>query len=169
MIRFSSFLSLLFIFLFSHFIAAQTYNEKRQEILNKQSNTRAEINVLDARIKTYQARIEQTENKFTESYRLFDNLNRLISLQDDKIKNLAREQKQIIEEINLTEGDFTKEEELSQLKQKLRDILLYTYKNGRSSNLELIVTASSINQMIVQSYYLQKLEEQKKNKLNKLV
>ena len=105
MIRFSS-LSLLFIFLFSHFLTAQTYNEKRQEILNKQTNTRAEINVLDARIKTYQVRIEQTENKFTESYRQFDNLNRLISLQDDKITNLVREQKQIIEEINLTEGKF---------------------------------------------------------------
>ena len=169
MIRFSS-LSLLFIFLFSHFLTAQTYNEKRQEILNKQTNTRAEINVLDARIKTYQVRIEQTENKFTESYRQFDNLNRLISLQDDKITNLVREQKQIIEEINLTEGEILlREKELSQLKEKLRDILLYTYKNGRNSNLELIVTASSINQMIVRSYYLLKLEEQKKSRLNKLV
>jgi septal ring factor EnvC (AmiA/AmiB activator) len=168
MIRFSS-LSLLFIFLFSHFLTAQTYNEKRQEILNKQTNTRAEINVLDARIKTYQVRIEQTENKFTESYRQFDNLNRLISLQDDKITNLVREQKQIIEEINLTEGEILlREKELSQLKEKLRDILLYTYKNGRNSNLELIVTASSINQMIVRSYYLLKLEEQKKKQAQQI-
>lgn len=168
MIRFSS-LSLLFIFIFSHFLTAQTYNEKRQEILNKQTNTRAEINVLDARIKTYQVRIEQTENKFTESYRQFDNLNRLISLQDDKITNLVREQKQIIEEINLTEGEILlREKELSQLKEKLRDILLYTYKNGRNSNLELIVTASSINQMIVRSYYLSKLEEQKKKQAQQI-
>lgn len=168
MIRFSS-LSLLFIFLFSHFLTAQTYNEKRQEILNKQTNTRAEINVLDARIKTYQVRIEQTENKFTESYRQFDNLNRLISLQDNKITNLVREQKQIIEEINLTEGEILlREKELSQLKEKLRDILLYTYKNGRNSNLELIVTASSINQMIVRSYYLLKLEEQKKKQAQQI-
>ena len=168
MIRSSS-LSLLFIFLFSHFLTAQTYNEKRQEILNKQTNTRAEINVLDARIKTYQVRIEQTENKFTESYRQFDNLNRLISLQDDKITNLVREQKQIIEEINLTEGEILlREKELSQLKEKLRDILLYTYKNGRNSNLELIVTASSINQMIVRSYYLLKLEEQKKKQAQQI-
>ncbi len=168
MIRFSS-LSLLFIFLFSHFLTAQTYNEKRQEILNKQTNTRAEINVLDARIKTYQVRIEQTENKFTETYRQFDNLNRLISLQDDKITNLVREQKQIIEEIILTEGEILlREKELSQLKEKLRDILLYTYKNGRNSNLELIVTASSINQMIVRSYYLLKLEEQKKKQAQQI-
>lgn len=168
MIRFSS-LSLLFIFLFSHFLTAQTYNEKRQEILNKQTNTRAEINVLDARIKTYQVRIEQTENKFTESYKQFDNLNRLLSLQDDKITNLVREQKQIIEEINLTEGEILlREKELNQLKEKLRDILLYTYKNGRNSNLELIVTASSINQMIVRSYYLLKLEEQKKKQAQQI-
>lgn len=168
MIQFSS-LSLLFIFFFSHFIAAQTYTEKRQEILNKQSSTRAKINALNARIKTYQVRIEQTENKFTKSYRQYDNLNRLISLQDDKIKNLVREQKQILEEINLTEEEILlQEEELSQLKQKLKDILIYTYKNGRSSNLELIVTASSVNQMIVRSYYLQKLEEQKKKQAQQI-
>ena len=122
----------------STLVSAQTYEEKRKEILNRQTNTRAEINVLDARIKTYQQRIQQTENRYEELY------------------------KQYQSEIDLREKD------LEQLKQNLRDILLYTYKNGRASNLELIVTAGSINQMVIRSYYLQKLEEQKEKQAEQI-
>lgn len=168
MIRFSVF-SLLIIFAISSLAQAQTYEEKRQELLNQQTNTRAEINVLDARIKTYQDRIRQTENRYEEMYRQFENVNRLIALQDNKISTLEREQRQIQQEIELTEGEISlREKDLEQLKQNLREILLYTYKNGRTSNLELIVTSSSINQMIVRSYYLQKLEEQKEKQAEQI-
>lgn len=159
---------LLLIFGVTH-VDAQTYQEKRQQILDRQTNTRAEINVLDARIKNYQDRIQQTENRYEEMYRQYENVNRLIALQDNKISSLETEQRQIQEEIELTEGEITlREKELEQLKQNLRDILLYTYKNGRTSNLELIVTSSSINQMIVRSYYLQKLEEQKEKQAEQI-
>ncbi len=148
---------------------AQTYEEKRKEILDRQTNTRAEINVLDARIKTYQQRIQQTENRYEELYKQYQNVNRLISLQDDKISTLELEQRQIQEEIELTESEISlREKDLEQLKQNLRDILLYTYKNGRTSNLELIVTAGSINQMVIRSYYLQKLEEQKEKQAEQI-
>ena len=168
MIRFTC-LGLLFVLFLTDLSSAQTYEEKRQQIINRQTNTRAEINVLDARIKTYQDRIQQTENRYEEMYRQYENVNRLISLQDDKISTLEREQRQIQEEIQLTEGEIRlREKELEQLKQNLRDILLYTYKNGRTSNLELIVTSSSINQMIVRSYYLQKLEEQKEKQAEQI-
>lgn len=164
-------LSLLLLMLigFSSSSMAQTYEEKRKEILNRQTNTRAEINVLDARIKTYQQRIQQTENRYEELYKQYQNLNRLISLQDDKISTLELEQRQIQEEIELTESEISlREKDLEQLKQNLRDILLYTYKNGRTSNLELIVTAGSINQMVIRSYYLQKLEEQKEKQAEQI-
>ena len=70
-------------------LAQQTYEERRQELLNKQTNTRAEINVLDARIKTYQDRINQTNNRYDEMYKQYENVNRLISLQDSKITSLV--------------------------------------------------------------------------------
>ena len=150
-------------------LAQQTFEEKRQELLNQQTNTRAEINVLDARIKTYQTRISQTNNRYDEIYKQYENVNRLISLQDDKISTLMREQQQISEEILITESEIDlREKELNQLKQNLRDILLYTYKNGRTSNLELILTSNSINQMLVRSHYLQKLEDQKEKQADQI-
>ncbi len=140
----------------------QTYDERRKKILDEQTNTRAEINVLDARIKTYEQRISQSQNKYDELYKQYENLNRLISLQDNKLGSLEIEQQQIQEEIQITAEEITlRERELDQLIQNYKDILLYTYKNGRTSNLELVLSSESINQMLVRSYYLQKLEEQK--------
>ena len=163
----------VFIFLIGTFSAnalfAQTYEEKRKKILNQQTNTRAEINVLDARIKTYEQRINQAENKYDELYRQYENVNRLISLQDNKLSTLGAEQQHIQEEIEITREEISlRELELQKLIDNYKDILLYTYKNGRTSNLELVLTSSSINQMLIRSYYLQKLEDQKEKKANQI-
>lgn len=142
--------------------AQETYEERRKRILDEQTNTRAEINVLDARIRTYEQRISQSQNKYDELFKQYQDLNRLISLQDNKLGGLELEQNQIQEEIQITEEEIVlRERELDQLIQNYKDILLYTYKNGRTSNLELVLSSESINQMLVRSYYLQKLEVQK--------
>lgn len=160
---FTYFLIPLFIgCLFSTTSNGQTYEEKRKKILDEQTNTRAEINVLDARIKTYQSRINQAENQYDKLYKQYEDVNRLISLQDNKLGTLEEEQQHIQDEIRLNEAEIDlRERELKHLIDNYKEIILYTYKNGRTSNLELLVTSESINQMIVRSYYLQKLDEQK--------
>lgn len=141
---------------------AQTYQEKREALLNRQENARAEINLLEARIKNYQERINQAEKRYDKSFEQFQSLNNLIALQDDKIKTLQREQEQIQAEIELTEQEIeVRETELNQLLENYKKIVLYAYKNGRAGNLELLLTSNSINQMLVRSKYLQKFEEQK--------
>ncbi|MEX0608449.1 MAG: peptidoglycan DD-metalloendopeptidase family protein [Balneolaceae bacterium] len=141
---------------------AQTYEEKRNKILQQQNNTRAEINVLEARIRNFQERVNQAEARFDKSYEQYQSLTSLIALQDDKIQSLQEEQFQITAEIQLTEQEIElRELELQDLIENYKKIILYAYKNGRTSNLELLVTSESINQMLVRSHYLQKFEEQK--------
>ncbi len=157
-----SFLFALLIAAFSTSASGQTYEERRKKILDEQTNTRAEINVLDARIRTYEQRINQSQNKYEELYKQYQDINRLISLQDNKLGTLELEQQQIQEEIQITEEEIgLREKDIELLIQNYKDILLYTYKNGRTSNLELVLSSESINQMLVRSFYLQKLEEQK--------
>lgn len=159
----------VFILILGSSVFGQTYEEKRQKILDEQTNTRAEINVLDARIKTYEQRINKAENQYDELYRQYENVNRLISLQDDKLESLEQEQNHIQEEIRLTEEELDlRQRELDHLIDNYKQILTYTYKNGRTSNLELLVTSKSINQMIVRSYYLRKLDEQKTKQANQI-
>ena len=143
-------------------VSAQTFEERREQILKQQNNTRAEINVLEARIKNFQERVNQTEERFDKSHEQYKAITNLIALQDDKIKSLQDEQRQVEEEIMLTEQEISlREKELQDLIENYKKIILYAYKNGRISNLELLVTAESINQMLVRSHYLQKFEEQK--------
>ena len=49
----------------------QTYEQERKQILEKQTNTRAEINVLNARINNYEKRIDLTEKKYDELYKQY--------------------------------------------------------------------------------------------------
>jgi len=118
--------------------------------------------VLEARIKNYQQRVSQAEQRFDKSFEQFQSLNNLIALQDDKINSLEEEQSQIEAEISLTEKEIElREQELEQLIENYKQIILYAYKNGRAGNLELLLTSESINQMVVRSNYLQRFEEQK--------
>ena len=147
----------------------KTFEEKRKELLQQQTNTRAEINVLDRRIKTYEQRVNEAENQYDQLYKQFENVNRLLSLRDNKIVNLQKEQSQIQEEISITEDEISlRERELKHLIDNFKEILTYTYKKGRTNNLELLLTSSSINQMLIRSYYLRKLEEQKKKQAEQI-
>ncbi|MCH2450193.1 MAG: peptidoglycan DD-metalloendopeptidase family protein [Gracilimonas sp.] len=148
--------------LLSSNVFAQSYQERREQLLRDQKNTRAEINVLEARIKNYQQRVNQAEERFDRSYEQFQFLNNLIALQDDKINSLQEEQNQIDAEIALTQKEIElRELELEQLIENYKQIVLYAYKNGRSGNLEMLLTSESINQMLVRSNYLRRFDEQK--------
>ncbi|MFN1834881.1 murein hydrolase activator EnvC [Balneola sp. MJW-20] len=141
---------------------AQTYEEKMQIIREEQERKRAEINMLEARIRTFQNKVNQTEEEYDKIYKQYQNLNNLIALQDDKIRSLEEEQMQIMTEISLNEEEIEmREAELQELIRNYKEIILYAYKNGRSSNLELLLTSESLNQMVVRSFYLKKFEEQK--------
>lgn len=150
------------VMLMSSSLFAQSYQERREQLLRDQENTRAEINVLEARIKNYQERVSQAEERFDRSYEQLQYLTNLTALQDDKISSLQEEQNQIEAEITLTEKEIElRELELEQLIENYKQIVLYAYKNGRSGNLEMLLTSESINQMLVRSNYLRRFDEQK--------
>ena len=159
----SKILLFLICFVFTSISAmGQTYEQKRQQILERQNSARAEINVLDARIKSYQKRVAEAEVKYNKSYKQYEDLNSLIALQDDKITNLVTEQQQIEEEISLTESEIElRQQEIKVLVDNYKKILLFAYKNSRSSNLEMLLTSSSMNEMVVRAKYLKKFEDQK--------
>lgn len=141
-------------------IFGQSYEQKREEILKKQENTRTKINELDARIKSYQKRLQETDQEYDKSFKEYENYNNLIALQDDKIKGLEEAKNQLESEIALTRSEIDKREnELKYLIDNYKKILLYTYKNSNVSDLELLLTSDSFNQMIMRSFYLGKFEK----------
>jgi murein hydrolase activator len=139
-------------------LQAQTsYEQLRSQLIDRQETTRSQINHLDRQIATLTNRLNVTTNEFQEVYRQFEDLGRLITLRRERLRQMSREQSTIEEEIRLIERNLAElEEELARLIREYKSTLIYLYKHGRTTELALILTSASINQLLVRSYYLGK-------------
>lgn len=139
--------------------SAQNFRQLRQAILQQQAETRTQIEEIDALIDRYQRRLNEAEQKYEEVYERYENLKRLLALQKQKISSLQKEQQQIDEEISVTERKLEQQQQkLEQLIEDYKETMRYLYKHGRTSQLALILSAESVNQMMVRNYYLKEFE-----------
>jgi len=133
------------------------FKELRENVVEKQKNTRAEIERLNKQIQQFEQRLQRADEKYEALYQKYQNLKQLIALQDEKLTQLQQEQSQIQEEITITtESLNAKRAQLERLIENYKQTLSYLYKHGRTSQLALIFSASSINQMLIRSFYLKK-------------
>lgn len=140
--------------------SAQNYQERREQIKQEQQQLRSEIQNLENQIDEYQERLTLAEQKYDQLYSEYEELNRMIALQEDKLEKLNQEQAYIENEIAATENEIEEnEEELEELIQNYKQTLSYLYKHGRTSRLALLLSAESINQMLIRSHYLGKFDE----------
>lgn len=158
---------LLFLFLTAVFFIpvlatgqGQDFKEMRKELVQKQQNTRAEIRELNEQINQFQERLNLAEQKYDRLYEQYEDLKRIVALQEEKINKLQTEQSHIKEEIEVTGREIVQNrEKLDKLIENYKETLRYIYKHGRTSQLALIFSSGSINQMLVRSYYIKKFEE----------
>jgi murein hydrolase activator len=146
-----------------------SYDYLRQQILERQQSTRSEIENLDRQIERYSKRLEETTVEFDEVYQRYEELNRLIALQQERLRQMNREQRQITEEIQLIENNLAElEERLKQLIDQYKSTLTYLYKHGRTTELALILTSTSINQLMVRSYYLSRFNDHLQSQIDEI-
>lgn len=139
--------------------AQSSYEQRRAEILERQETTRSEIRSLDEQIQLYQNRLEHSTERYEEMYNQYEQLTRLIALQDERIRRMEQEQRDVVAEIRLITENITElEEELARLVEEYKSTLTYLYKHGRTTELALILTAESINQLLVRSHYLARFD-----------
>ncbi len=150
-------------------VQAQDYGDLRKEINNKQKQTRSEIEDLNQQINNYQQRINKTEKKYDQLYRQTQDLQKVIKLQNKKIEKLEQEQQHFEDEIAVTENAYQDYEYKHKLLLKnYKESLSYLYKNGRSSELALLMTSRSINQMLIRSFYLSRFESRRQQQAKKI-
>lgn len=141
-------------------VMAQDYDKLREEITKKQQQTRERISELNSQIQKYEQRLEQANQKYESLYKNYQNLKNLIALRDNKIDNLESELANLNDEIEITRKSIQqKKEELNRLVENYKETLSYLYKHGRTSQLALVLSSSSINQMLVRSFYLKKFND----------
>lgn len=142
------------------FAQLQNFKEMREKLVEKQENTRAEIQELNKQIGQFEERLNLAEEKYDRILKQFEDLKRIVALQEKKITKLREEQSHFKEEIDITEREIVQnEKDLERLIENYKKTLRYIYKHGRTSQLALIFSSGSINQMLVRSYYIKKFEE----------
>lgn len=151
-------------------LAAQTsYEERHDLILQRQEDTRKQIEGLEEQISTYRERLDFATERFDQMYRQYEELTRLIALQEEKIRQMEREQREIREEIVLvTENIALLEERLKKLIDEYKDTLTYLYKYGRTNELALLLTSTSINQLLIRSYYLSRFDRHQQGQADEI-
>jgi len=164
-------LSALFLLLLSvDWIAAQSsYDQRRAEIIERQQDARQQIQTLNSQIREYNERLSYASERFDQQYKQYRELTRLIVLQQQKLNSMREEQRQITREMNLIEENIEELRlRLSDLIEQYKETLTYIYKYGRTTELALLLTSSSMNQLLVRSFYLSKFDDYRQAQANEI-
>ncbi|MFH1213879.1 MAG: peptidoglycan DD-metalloendopeptidase family protein [Candidatus Neomarinimicrobiota bacterium] len=137
----------------------------QQKELDKKIEYQSEqLEKIRKEIRNYKNDLRQAESKEKSILTQLDETERSISLTEKLLTQLNREQIQKERDIVLTERSIQRlESNLSTLKQDFAKRLVYLYKNGQYSDLELILTAQSIDQAFYRYKYLRILSDIDRN------
>lgn len=149
--------------------AQSSYERMRAQILERQQSTRSQIETLDEQIESYTRRLNETTEEYDEVYQQYEEFNRLISLQRERLRQMNREQNQIQEEIALIRNNLDElENRLKTLTNQYKESLTYLYKHGRTTELALLLTSNSMNQLMVRTFYLAKFNDYLQEQLSEI-
>ncbi len=148
---------------------AQDYAQRREELLQKQEQARSKVEQINSQIRKYEERLGLAEKKFDRLSKQYENLKRIIALQEEKMNRLEEEQRHIGEEISVTEQEIARNEDhLQKLVDDYKKTLRHVYKHGRTTDLALLFSSASINQMLVRAQYLQKFKDYREEQARKI-
>ena len=142
-------------------IISQRSEQDFQKELEAQSSA---IQSLKNEIKATQKRIQSENRKEKSSVRRVSNLSEEISLLQQLVKEIKKEEKLLVADISRSERNISDtEEELDTLRLRYARRLSTIYKKGQISNLEKILSSTSWRQAIYRAKYLKIIAEIDKN------
>jgi len=77
------------------------YDELRSELIEKQETTRSQIENLQDQIDSYLERLGYATERYDQMYQQYEELTRVITLQQEKINQMNRERRQILDSIDV--------------------------------------------------------------------
>lgn len=161
-IRFGSVFILFMILFFASpdFVFAQNYEQIRLQLRQEQNKRRTEIEDLKKQLLYYEDKVSESDQKFEQMNRDLIRLEKEILIRKQVIDKLTDESTAIQKEISLTQFEFRKKEkELDLLISQYKQVLIYLYKHGRTSELAMILASENVAQMLSRSFYLKKFAE----------
>lgn len=141
-------------------VQAQDFEQIRQQIRERQEQARNDIEFLKNEISRIESELGRTATEYQERYRQFQQLEREITLRDQVLERLREEKEEIENEIELLQNTLKDyRNEFEKMVENYQTIIRHLYMHGRESEIMLLVTASSFNDLQVKAYYLRKFQE----------
>lgn len=149
--------------------SAPVGSARAQETIDRET-TEERLSELKQQIEADQRRLTETTEAERATMETLQNLDRQIALREELIRNYQRRVQQITSESDSLRNTLTDlESELDALKQQYRTRAEHAYKYGRMHDLALILSAKSINQMLVRVRYLHRFAEKRRTKLSDIL
>jgi len=157
---------LVLICLFLAGLAPTTWAQQTSD----RATTEARLSELKQQIEEDQRRLTETTEAERATMETLQNLDRQIALREELIRNYQRRVIQITYESDTLRNSLTDlESELGRQKKQYRTRAEHAYKYGRMHDLALILSAKSINQMLVRVRYLHRFAEKRRTKLSDIL
>ena len=121
---------------------------------------------LRAQVGEFEKQISRTTREETDATQALEELDREIAVREALIESYRQRQTALTSETARIESSMTRlERELDALRSEYAAHARNAYMRGRTGDLALILSAGSINQMIVRTRYLQRFSQQRQRKL----
>ena len=142
------------------------FGAPRQDKIRKKETELARIRT---EIEEYEKKIEKSESRERKSLETIDYYERQISLVQQLVRQLKVEERALQRDIGKTKASILElGEQLEALKDHYANHVKSVYKYGRMHNLELLLSAKSINQLYVRAEYFKRFSAQRERDLTNL-
>jgi len=131
----------------------------QEEIKKRQ----AELQAIREQIRQYEQRIKEHQQNENEALELLDTYDRKATLVRRLIARLRSDERELQRRISATTRERKDlEDQLNFLKEQYAGYVRSIYRNGRTHDLELLLSSQSINQFYLRTSYLRRFSEQRK-------
>jgi septal ring factor EnvC (AmiA/AmiB activator) len=147
------------------FVAAVPAASEQDELKKRQS----ELQNIRKQIQEYEQKIKQQASKEKATLELVDNYDRKATLVRKLISKLKREEADLQDTIGRTRYELAQlDGQMKFLKTHYAGYVRSVYKSKRMGDIEMLLSANSINQFYVRSYYLRRFTDQRKRDAEKI-
>ncbi len=128
-----------------------------------------ELQNIRKQIKEYEQKIKKQQTKEKATLELLDSYDRKGTLVRKLISKLRAQESELIVTTDRTRFDLQSlDGQLKYLKHHYASYVKSVYKSGRVHDIELLLSAQSINQFYIRSYYLRRFTDQRRRDADKI-
>lgn len=147
-------------------LVAGVASSARGQSASDRGETEERLRELKAQIEDDRRLLSETEEAERATLQTLEQLDRQIALREELIRNYRRRVHEISREMDSLRTALDQlESELNVLRRQYESRATHAYKYGRMHDLALILSARSINQMLVRVQYLHRFTQQRRERL----